>query len=167
MMTQEDIVEKLRKIVLFDDFKGDQVRLSKVCNVIKYAKFKAGENIIKEGDLGDRLFILYDGSVRIMRKTLTDENYTVVILNSDLNIFFGEIALIDSDKRSATVYAETDCETLYLDRENYLKLCEEDPMMGYKITFQIAKRISASLRKMNQDVISLFQALVDEVEGIL
>jgi hypothetical protein len=37
--------------------------------------------------------------------------------------------------------------------------------MGFKITLQIARKLSTTLRKMNKDVITLFEALVSEVEG--
>ncbi|MCG8568770.1 MAG: cyclic nucleotide-binding domain-containing protein [Spirochaetes bacterium] len=167
MENHDEVLEKLKKIVLFSDFVEDNDRLLKVLQSMKKQKFYAGEIIIEEGDIGDRLYILYKGTVRILRKTLNNEQYTVAILNSDMNIFFGEIALIDNDKRSATVLTETNCETLYIDSSNFSRLCEEDPFMGYKITTHIAKRLSAGLRKMNKDVVTLYQALIDEVEGVI
>ena len=115
--------------------------------------------------MGDSLFILTRGNVRILRATLTNDKFAVVNLSADMNIFFGEVALIDSDRRSATVLALTDCSSLELSRETYLKLCENHPYIGYKVTLRIAQRISASLRKVNNDVTTLYQALVEEVEG--
>lgn len=162
-----DVIEKLKKIILFSDFKDDYDRMIKVFKLMRKKKFFAGEIIIEEGDIGDRLYILYTGTVRVLRKTLNNEPYTVAILNADDNIFFGEIALIDNDKRSATVLAEANCDTYYIDSKNFMDLCEDDPYMGYKITLHIAKRLSAGLRKMNKDVITLYQALVDEVEGVI
>jgi CRP/FNR family cyclic AMP-dependent transcriptional regulator len=103
--------------------------------------------------------------VRIMKKTLQDEDYTVVILHDHMHIYFGEIALVDNDKRSATVIAETDCELIKLTRKDFLAMAEADPLLGYRIISQIARKISGSLRKMNSDVITLFEALVTEVEG--
>lgn len=160
-------LEKLEKISLFSEFATNREKLQKFYEIMKTEIFKAKQKIIEEGTLGNKLYILYKGSVRILRKTLTNDQYTVVILNADDHIFFGEVALIDSDRRSATVVAETDCEVLSVDRSKFLKFCEENPLMGYKITLNIAKRISASLRKMNQDVITLFEALVGEVEGVV
>jgi CRP/FNR family transcriptional regulator, cyclic AMP receptor protein len=164
-IVDKDILEKLKSIVLFSDFTNDEKRLEKCQNIMKKEKFKTSDYIIKEGDFGDILYILYSGKVRILRNTLSNDEYTVVILDSKDHIFFGEVALIDSDRRSASVVAETDCEALSIDRKNFIKLCEDDPLMGYKIVLQIAKRISGSLRKMNKDVITLFEALVNEVEG--
>ena len=161
----KEVLERIRKINLFSDFLKDEERLKQVCSKIKIEKFKMGQKIIKEGDLGDKLYILNKGTVRILKNTVSSEKYTVTLLTSDANIFFGEMALIDSDKRSATVVAESNCEVYSLDRKSYIKLCESDPLMGYKITLHIAKRIALSLRKMNTDVITLFDALVNEVKG--
>lgn len=101
--------------------------------------------------------------MRILRNTLEKEEFALVNLNADQNIFFGEIALIDKDKRSATVMALTDCETLNLTRTNYFALCEEDTYIGFKITFQIALRLGASLRKSSHDMITMYQALFEEI----
>ena len=161
----KDVLERLKKIDLFNDFKEDEERLKNVSRYMKVEKFSANEDIIKEGEMGDKLYVLNKGTVRILKKTLNNEKYTVTLLVSDANIFFGEVALIDSDKRSATVSAETNCEVYSIDRKSFIDLCENDPLMGYKITFQIAKRISSSLRKMNTDVLTLFEALVTEVAG--
>ncbi len=162
---KDEIIERIKKIDLFTDFSNDTERLKNVADNVRKKKFSSQELIIKEGDIGDKLYILNKGTVRILRRTLSDEKYTVALLNSDDNIFFGEVALIDSDRRSATVIAESDCEVFFIDRKNYIKLCEKDPLMGYKVTLHIAKKISSSLRKMNQDVITLFEALVAEVRG--
>ena len=161
----KDVLARIKKIDLFSDFLKDEERLKNVCSKIQIEKFKTGQVIIKEGELGDKLYILNKGTVRILKNTVSQEKYTVTLLMSDANIFFGEMALIDSDKRSATVVAESNCEVYSLDRKSYTKLCEKDPLMGYKITLHIAKRIALSLRKMNTDVITLFDALVNEVKG--
>ena len=160
----KDTINKFNKISIFSDFINDLNRLEMFYNAMKVEKYNTGQYIIKEGEIGDKLYILNTGKVEILRKTLNNEEYTVAILDSKDYIFFGEIALIDSDRRSASVKATTDCEVLSIDRESFIKLCENDSLMGYKIILQISKRISGTLRKMNKDVITLFEALVSEVE---
>lgn len=157
--------ERLEKIALFTEFAHRPGALEKILAVSSTIKVKAGEVIIREGDTGDTLFIMLKGSVLIQKTTLQQEPYTVVILKDFMNIYFGELALIDNDRRSATVVAESDCELLCLKRKDFLELCEEDHELGYRVTMQIAKKLSASVRKMNEDVITLFEALVAEVEG--
>lgn len=164
-MNKEEIIEKLKKIALFSDFIDDNEKLLKICKLINIERFSGASIIIKEGDTGDKLYILNKGTVKILRNTLNNETYAVALLNSDDNVFFGELALIDNDRRSATVVADSNCEVLSIHRDEFMKLCEENPLMGFKITLKIAKRLAVNLRKMNKDVIVLFQALVNEVEG--
>ncbi len=168
-MTNDELIilERIKYIDLFKDFENDESRLA---NIVKNAKkeiYKEGQTIIKEGDVGDKLYILHSGTIRILKSTTVyQERYTVNILTAESNVFFGEIALIDSDTRSATVTAENDCEVFSIHRKNFKELCENDPMLGYKVILKIAKNISAALRKMNRDVITLFEALVSEVEDV-
>lgn len=157
------IIDRIRRIPIFADLAEDTVRLEKIAEKLKVQQYKKGCPIITEGEEGDTLYILNSGSVRILRNTLTSEQFALVNLSADQNIFFGEIALIDNDKRSATVIALTDCETLTLSRKNYLELCEEDTFIGYKITFQLALRLGASLRKSSKDMITMYQALLEEI----
>lgn len=163
MTKVESTIERLKNIKLFEGL--DDNRLRMIAEMGKQKTLGAGDTIITEGEEGDILYVMLEGSVRIMKKTMQDELYTVVVLRAADNVYFGEVALVDSDKRSATVMAETDVTLLSLDRSSFERLCEEDPWMGYRITMQIARKLSSSLRKMNSDVITLFEALVTEVEG--
>jgi CRP-like cAMP-binding protein len=161
-----EILERIRNIDLFNDFINDEERLLNIARNTKKEIFKEGQIIIKEGDVGDKLYILHSGTIRIIKSTTVyQEKYTVNIMSAENNIFFGEIALIDSETRSATVLAENDCTVFSIHRKNFIDMCENDPLFGYKVLLKIAKNISASLRKMNKDVVTLFEALVSEVEG--
>lgn len=157
--------DRLKKIKLFEDFSDDRAALERIFQMGDLQEVKQGARIIEEGDVGETLFILLSGSVRIQKTTLQNQPYTVVLLKEEHNVYFGELALIDADKRSASVLAESDCRLFTIHRKDFLQFCEDNPYMGYKITMQIARKISASLRKMNMDVITLFEALVSEVEG--
>lgn len=161
----EDRLERLKQINLFEDFAKDNKRLETILNHTTTRYAKKDEAIITEGEMGDSLYLLQSGSVRIMKRTLQEEDYTVVILHDNMHIYFGEIAIVDNDKRSATVIAETDCELIKLTRKDFTAMAEQDPLLGYRIITRIARKISGSLRKMNSDVITLFEALVSEVEG--
>ncbi len=159
----EAIIERIRKIGIFSDFSSDRARLELIASKLKSRRHAAGSAIITEGEEGDTLFVLNAGSVRILRNTLEGDSFALVNLTADDNVYFGEIALIDSDRRSATVTALTDCETLTLSRGDYLSLCEEDTVIGYRLTFQLARKLGAALRKSNRDMITMYQALLEEI----
>ncbi len=159
----ESVIERIRKIAIFSDFKNDEERLGRIAAKLKTKRHEAGSAIIVEGEEGDTLFVLNSGRVRILRNTLSGESFALVNLDADANVYFGEIALIDSDRRSATVMDLTACETLTLSRKDYLELCEEDPVIGYRLTFQLALKLGSALRKSNRDMITMYQALVEEI----
>jgi CRP-like cAMP-binding protein len=77
--------------------------------------------------------------------------------------FFGELGLLDSDRRSATVTAETDCEVIVIERDRFLRFGDSNPTAGLSVTRRIASNLASRLRRANDDVITLFAALVHEV----
>lgn len=158
------IISRLQHVSLFKELKDNKDALEKIVSIITIRRFSQNEKIIKEGDQGDEMFILNKGKVHIEKKTLQDESYTVVSLSEEMNVFFGEQALMDNDFRSATVLSETDCECYVIKKKDFDRLGDENPEIGLLITREIAKILSGRLRKANQDVITIFEALVKEVE---
>ena len=164
-----ELIEKISKLEIFSDLdtgNESHVKLLKsVCELLEPVKFKAGEMIIQEGDMGDSLYILYEGKVQVKHKTLNNDQFAVANLSAEQNIFFGEVALVDMDKRTASVYALTDCDTLRLNGTQFKKLCDREPELGYHVMYRIAKRIAASLRGSNKDLMLLYEALIAEIHG--
>ncbi len=158
-----EIIKKLANISIFKLFKEKPDELNKIADIIEPVFFKKEERIIKEGDEGDCLYILKSGNVIITKKTLEDDEYTIVTLSGEMNVFFGELALLDEDKRSASITALTDCEVWAIKRKDFLQLGEKESYLCLIITREIAKILATRLRKTNVDVITLFEALVDEV----
>ncbi len=170
MDSTPELLERLRKIEIFSDFadktkKNDEI-LNEICSIMSLETFEAGSVIINEGDYGDSLHILAEGSVQVMRNTLQNERFAVVNLNAEFNVFFGEMALINHSQRSASVVALTPCKTFMISGSSYLELCERVPYFGYKSLYRIGSRLVASLQRANNDVITLYQALVSEVDNL-
>jgi len=134
--------------------------LSSVCRVEKVLK---GRAIVEEGSLGESMFVLMRGRVRVEKRTPADDRYTVTFLSHEKGDFFGELGLLDSDRRSATVTSESDCEVIVIDRDGFLRFGDANPVAGLSVTRRIASNLSTRLRRANDDVITLFAALVHEV----
>ena len=162
-MDEQGVIEKLSKIELFDAIKDDKESLSKLAHIVTWQQCKAGDEVLSEGTEGSELYILQKGTVRIIKRTLDKERYTIVSLKDDEDAFFGELALLDRAVRSASVIAETDCEFLVINREDFNQLGEEDPRLGLLVTRAIARELSKRLRQANRDMVLLFQALVEQV----
>lgn len=161
----EATIETLKEVSIFKPFAKKIEELKIIAKIMNFKKVKKGTAIIKEGEFGDTLYILESGAVNILKKTLEKEEYTVVRLESkkDSIIFFGELALLDNDKRSATVVADTDCKLLVIRRKDFIKLGNKFPHLGLPITREISTILASRLRKANEDIIVLFESLVGEV----
>jgi CRP/FNR family cyclic AMP-dependent transcriptional regulator len=162
-MDERPIIEKLRKIELFQGIKDDDERLAKLAGIVSIRRCKAGHGVIAEGESGSELFILNNGTVDVLKRTLDNDVFTIVTLTDKEDVFFGELALMDEELRSASVTANTECEFLVIKRDDFNRLGEEDPRLGLSVTRAIGRAVSRRLRKTNEDLITLFEALVGEV----
>ena len=169
MEATSELIEKLSQLEIFSNLSEDESErnrlLTSVCELLEPVNYSAGDIIIKEGDLGDSLFILYKGSAQVRRKTPNEDQFAVANLTADQNVFFGEVALVDKDTRSASVYALDDCETLKLEGKAFKDLCDAEPILGYHVIFKISQRIAEALRRSNKDLMLLYEALIEEVHG--
>ena len=162
---EEDINRRIREVSFFKMFADNKEIIGKIAEMTTRKTVNMGKMLIEEGDYGDELYIILEGEIDIIKKTLQNEKYTVTTLHTDMGgIYVGELALIDNDRRSASVIAKTDCEFLVINRKDYLKFGDDNPKIGLQITREIASQLSAKLRKTNSDVITLFSALVEEID---
>jgi CRP/FNR family cyclic AMP-dependent transcriptional regulator len=158
-----------RKIYLFQDLEEDEVQ--QVLNRTSLRKFPAGAVIVNEGEPGDSLFIMRTGEVEITKQlTLvldedTPKERVMIRLKAENGVYFGEMALLENETRSATVTALTDCSLLELHRKDFLDLVGQHPHMGVKMLLRLAEILSRHLRKTNQDVVKLTTALAVSLGG--
>lgn len=155
-----DIINRLTRISLFARFREDEAVLKQIAAIISAEKFKAGAYILREGEEGDKMYILNKGEVRVEKKTLAGDPFTVMNLRDDMNVFFGEVALMDNDLRSASIRALTETECYVLRKTDFEKFCEENTRAGYYIIRAIAKSLAMRMRKVTSDNINLIDALV-------
>ena len=164
MSDDRDALERLKQISLFREISANARFMEKLTEICRTRRYREGETIIKEGEIGNEMFVVLSGGVEILKRTRAGDNYTVVSLKADDNVFFGELALIDDDKRSATVMAAVDSEFLLISKKDFLTLGNENPEIGLPITRAIAQIIASRLRKTTGDMLTIFDALVNEIK---
>lgn len=144
--------------------------LEKVKTIFDVRSVPAGQDIITEGDQGDEMFILIHGRVRITKSMLLKDmnlplmeigntRKVLATLTEDSYPIFGEIALIDSDIRSATIQVLDDATFLVTDRDRFYELLEKEPALGARLLKAIAKRMAGTVRKGNSELIKVSTAL--------
>ena len=163
----DEVLPKLLKLQLFADFKADDENdrriLKKVYCELQVKSFKAGDEIIKEGEKGESFYILTHGDVQVLRNTMAGDKIALANLSADMGIFFGEAALIGTDTRGATVVATTDCRTCAITGAKFKELCEAEPVLGYRVMLCLARRLTETIKRANSDMATLYEALFDEV----
>ena len=105
-------------------------------NANSFIDVPAGGVIFSEGDEGDSMFGIVEGTVEIA----TPHGRTSTLGPDDT---FGEMSIIDSSPRSATARAATDAKLAVIDRKTFLFLVHETPMFALQVMSSIAERLRA------------------------
>jgi CRP/FNR family transcriptional regulator, cyclic AMP receptor protein len=129
--TRRQTADALARVPMFADFSKRHLdRLSKETEELV---FDPGQIIVKEGDPGETLFVVLEGSAKVTRgKKKVGE-----VLPGD---FFGELSTIDGGPRTATIVAETPMRVLRLFRRTLDALIEDEPQVTLKLLDGIVRR---------------------------
>jgi len=155
----------LKEVPILRDLEEEE--LHQFLKIARPVRFPRGETILKEGQTGETMYIIEEGIVEIS-KTLVmgrgqenarDRDKVLTKLSAEDHAIFGEVALFEQSKRTATVVALTDCLLLEIAKPDFLRLAEEHPQVGCKITHNIARLLCSRLRKADEDTIKLTTAL--------
>ena len=155
-------LELLGRVPLFAGLNPSQ--LSTVQQLLKHRTWKAKEVILREGEPGQTVYILISGTVQVSKKlalgsTGEEVEKSLVHLDAQEPVVFGEASLLENSVRSATVTAAKPCEAYEIDRADFIKLCEADPVLGCRAMRNLGQVLDSRLRKTNQDVVKLATAL--------
>ena len=130
-------VNKLKKTPLFSGVSDDDLAL--IAERLDELEFKAGETVIREEEPGDAFFIIEKGKVRISASI--DENDEIILSYLEAGDYFGEMALLTGDVRSATVTADEDLKLLKLKKEDFEQLINNNPLITLTLTHRLSKRL--------------------------
>ena len=162
MGISEGTLRDLKTFELFSRLPEED--LARLAEAMEETSFPAGTEILKEGDAGDRMFLLLEGSVEVLKTTPYGEPYVTASLKDSYHCSFGEMALIDEGTRSATVRAKTDCRTLSLSAEQFRRFCREYPAVGVELLLGVSATLVRNLRAENENLRIVYQALIEEIE---
>lgn len=156
-------VDLIREIPLFSGL--DEPQLETIGSALRRKQFPSDTVILREGEQGDSLFILVDGSVEVSKRlglviaTPEDGMREKMLVRLRAPQFFGEVGLLEDAERSATVRACGACDVLEISRADFERVAEADPLLGYHMLRNISTVLSARLRRTDHDVVKLTVAL--------
>jgi CRP-like cAMP-binding protein len=100
--------------------------------------YEDGEVIIRQGEVGDCMFVIQDGQVEIL---VEGDGVEVPLAVRGEGDFIGEMAIFDRDVRSATVRALGQVRVLTVDKRNFLRRIHKDPSLAFRIVETMSRRI--------------------------
>jgi hypothetical protein len=134
-------VEVLKNTALFAQTPENV--LSSVVPIMKEVTFHEGEEIFAKGDIGTSLFIVHDGQVGVF----TGSQQLATFGPGD---FFGELALLDAEPRSATAVALSEVLAFRIDQEDFYDVMEERAEVLRNILRMLCQRIRRQNEKMHE-----------------
>jgi SulP family sulfate permease len=138
----------LQDLSVFKDLSLEQ--LSLVNRYLREVSFHNGETIFKEGDPGNGIYFIMSGYVSVFTG-----GRALRLATFAEGVFFGEMAILENQPRSATVRSETDTKLLFMDKDDFLQLTEKEPTLAAHMLLRIARELSNRLRMTSSEVIAL------------
>jgi CRP/FNR family cyclic AMP-dependent transcriptional regulator len=129
-----------RKFPLFADL--DDRELAEIARVAKPARYPAGDVVFYADQIGDVFYLITEGQVKV---TMTSPEGKEIILSvMGPGDFFGEMALLDDEPRSATVIATEALEVMSIWRKDFLEILSENHSIAKKILAELSRRLRAA-----------------------
>jgi len=156
----EGVVELLRRVPLFSELSGSE--LERISQVAVPRSYPADTRVFHEGDPGDACYIVRDGSCRVTREHPDGRAITLATLGP--GAIFGELAMLDGERRSASVEATESTELLALPAGDMRRLIREHPEMAEKLVVALTRRLREANERISRQS---FQTVPSRVAGVL
>lgn len=127
----------------------DVADLQKLQPLFSVKKVSEGKTIFIENMPGESLYLIKQGTVRISRMLAEGDEQVLIVLGPD--DFFGEMAVLDGGKRSATARIAEDAVLYGLSRKNFEAFTEKEPKLGLVLALNIIRIFSARVRNSQKD----------------
>jgi CRP/FNR family transcriptional regulator, cyclic AMP receptor protein len=141
------VTDILRKVPLFGQLPPPD--LDRVAEIARERSYPRNSVILFEDDPGDALYVVAQGQVKVV--LIGEDGREVILSVMGAGEFFGEMALIDDEPRSAHVIAMEDSSLLVIRREDFQDLLKQTPGIGLVLLRELSRR----LRRVDEKVGSL------------
>ena len=139
------VAETLAEIDLFQGIHPQGI--DRIAGSCAEESYRVGDVIFREGEVGDKLYLILEGKVRISREVSGMGEEALAILGE--GAAFGEMSLIDDFPRSADARVHERCRLLVLTKSALEDLLFLDKDLAYEILWNFVKTLSTRLRETN------------------
>jgi uncharacterized membrane protein len=130
-------IDTLRHVPLFESLDDETAR--KLCQLLESIDCKAETSLFRAGDEGDAMYLIERGKVRICVQATDGRDMTLTELGR--GDFFGEMALLDGQRRSADAIVAEDARLAVLSREHFLSFVRSSPEVALELLTAFANRL--------------------------
>ena len=151
MTEPSEIIEQLRRTPLFECLSDED--LDAVAQAVKVKSFPKNTILFSEGDESDSFYVICEGRVNV---GINDaEGKEIILSRLGAGEYFGEMALMDGEPRSAFVMTKDACRMMILSKSDFKRILS----LNYDIMLTLLKEVQRRLREANKKIESL--ALMD------
>ncbi len=136
--------QTLLQVPLFADLSAEDI--SRVSQATRQKTYPQGSVIVFEDDPGDALYVVVTGQVKVV--LIGEDGREVILSLLRKGDFFGEMALIDNQPRSAHVIAMEDSKLLVLHRDDFRRCLAETPRIALGLLQQLSRRLRSADNKI-------------------
>ena len=159
---EKEISAILKENILFADLSSKQLKF--VTNIVHLRKYRTGEVVFRQGEVGVGMYIIASGHVNItVEETISDKNkspHGIIITKLVSGDFFGELSLVEENgRRSATAVAGEDTSLIGFFKPDLLEILERRPGIGVKIALRLGEVIGRRLKETTDRVSILEEQL--------
>jgi CRP/FNR family transcriptional regulator, cyclic AMP receptor protein len=158
--SSEDTAELLSRIPVFAELGSDD--LGRVAQVAVPRTYTGQEVIFREGDDSDTCYIVRSGHARAIRQH--SDGRTITLARFGPDDIFGELAMFDNERRSATVEALDDLQTVAIPGSAMRGLLERHPEIAVKLVIALGRRLRAANERLSRQS---FQTVQSRVAAVL
>ena len=142
------VTELLRSVAIFKDL--DTGELARVAEVCREQTFAGGEYIFREGEAGNRLYLIVEGEVRISRDVPGSGEEALAIMKP--GSMFGEMAVFDRSERSTDAISNGGTKVITIARSDFELLLDFNRELAHKVLWAMVRMLSARLRSTNDSL---------------
>ena len=148
-MAQLTVIEKMmliRQVPIFAELDAED--LEELAQIVEERRIEAGRDVFKEGDAGDAVYLVVKGEVTVFTGGI-DGRPEKVLNTLGAGACIGEMAVLDSSPRSATVRAMSRTRMLRVPGEGFKRVMSERPEMSQAIVAELVRRMRGMMTQQS------------------
>ncbi|MFH1429790.1 MAG: patatin-like phospholipase family protein [Candidatus Margulisiibacteriota bacterium] len=147
MKTNTAIIDAFRKVPMFATL--SQAELKQLADKVHIREIPPGTSLCREGDTSEAFFIIIEGHVQVSLTNSKNEEKVLAILKQ--GDYFGEMALLTGEPRSANVKSSTSCIIGTLYKDDFARVLNACPEIGVNLCKTLAIRLSKTNRIIKEE----------------